>query len=357
MPTGGGLDATAYNQHHDDHGTIEEIYKATSGLYDTATITRRFEDVLNERFGAQILNDYRELFPSDWLKIIQKFEAKKCAFQDEETKIRLPGSFVSSVNDFRTPVLKRFATGEVKILDDEYLSISSRVMLSLFQPFTEAEKHRLRALLSKPQLSRVTTIFLIGGLADYCLFQGEVKNGFSGKYCVIVPSDAISVVLKGALMVAQATAEMKKRVAGTAYGVDCSRGFVRGKHPEEKKFFSSYGKAKCRDLFNCFVKETDYIKHGQKISVRYRPCEANETEIKYTFSAATTSNTIFVTDPGVTEIGSVVVHSPDTREGIDRDILVSMYFGGTEIVATAWDVVSGNRAQTTLDVSSFRVPV
>ena len=355
MPTGGGLDATTYNQH--DDGTIEEVYKATSGSYDKARITRRFEDVLSELFGAQMLNDYRELFPSDWLKIIQNFEAKKRVFQNEETKIRLPGSFVSSVNDFRTPALKRFATGEIKILDDEYLSISPRVMLSLFQRFTETVKHGLRALLSKPQLSRVTTIFLIGGLADCYLLQREVKKEFSGKYCVIVPSDAISVVLKGALMVAQAAAEMKKRVAGTACGVDCSREFLQGKHPGEKKFFTSYGKAKCRDLFNCIVKETDTIKYGQKISVRYRPREANETAIKYTFYAATTSDPIFVTDPGVTEIGSVVVHSPDTREGIDRDILVSMYFGGTEIVATAWDVVSGNRAQTTLDVSSFRVPV
>jgi len=101
------------------------------------------------------------------------------------------------------------------------------------------------------------------------------------------------------------------------------------------------------------VKETDTVKHGQKISVRYRPREANETEIRYTFYAAPASDTVFVTDPGVTDIGSLLVQSPDTRQGLDRDILVSMYFGGTEIITTAWDVTSGNRAQTTLDVSSL----
>ena len=101
------------------------------------------------------------------------------------------------------------------------------------------------------------------------------------------------------------------------------------------------------------MKETDTVKHGQIISVRYRPREANETEIRYTFYAAPTADTMFVTDPGVTEIGSLLVHSPDTKKGLDRDLLVSMYFGGTEIIATAWDVTSGNRAQTTLDVSSL----
>ncbi|KAL9960082.1 hypothetical protein ACROYT_G033487 [Oculina patagonica] len=351
---GGSLNVTAYEQHED--GTIDEIYKATCESYDTACITSQLEDVLNELFGAQLLDDYRQMFPSDWLKIMQDFEVKKRAFQNEETKIRLPGSFVSSVNDFYSPPIKRYGAGEVKILDDEYLCLIPKVMLSLFQPFIEEVKHNLRALLQKQQLSKATTMFIVGGYADCFLLQEEIKKEFSDEYCVIAPPNAISVVFKGALMVAQTTAATKERVIKTTYGVDCSRNFVSGKHPEEKMFVAN-GKSKCRDLFNCFVKESDTVKHGQKVSIRYRPREADETEIKYTFYAAATPDVMFVTDPGVTEIGSVVVHSPDTRQGLDRDILVSMSFGGTEIIATAWDVTSGNRAQTTLDVPYSRFQV
>ena len=59
--------------------------------------------------------------------------------------------------------------------------------------------------------------------------------------------------------------------------------------------------------------------------------------------------TQYVTEPGVTKIASLVVKSPDTRKGIYRDIEVSIYFGGTEITATAWDISSGHKVQTTLD--------
>lgn len=342
---------TVYEQHDDD--AIEEIYKETSNGFgaEMTCITRQFEDVLDELFGAQTLNDYRKLFPSDWLKIMQEFEAKKHAFQNGETKIFLPGSFVPSVNDFRSPSMKKYGEGEVKILDDEYLCLNPSVMLRLLQPFIGAVKHNLRSLLSKPQLSKVKTILMVGGCAN-SLLQEEIMKEFSGKYCVTVPRDGTDAVVKGAVMVALKTVATKRRVVGTTYGADCSRNFVRGRHPEDKKFLAN-GEEKCRDLFNCFVKETDTVKHGQKISARYRPREANETEIKYTFYAAPTADTMFVTDPGVTEIGNLLVHSPDTRQGLDRDLLVSMYFGGTEIIATAWDVTSGNRAQTTLDVSSL----
>lgn len=54
---------------------------------------------------------------------------------------------------------------------------------------------------------------------------------------------------------------MKRRVVGISYGVDCLRNFVWGKYLEGKKFLVN-GEEKCRDLFNCFVKEIDIVKYG-----------------------------------------------------------------------------------------------
>ena len=167
---------TAYEQH--DDGTIDEIYKATGGSYGVVRVSRRFEHLLEGVFGAQKLYEYRKMFPSDWLNIMEAFETKKRAFQNEETMIRLPGSFVSSVNDFRNPSMKSYGAGEVKILDDEYLCLSPSIMLELFKPFTEAVKHHLRAFVSKPKLSKVTTLYLVGGYADSLLLQEEIKKEF-----------------------------------------------------------------------------------------------------------------------------------------------------------------------------------
>lgn len=81
----------------------------------------------------------------------------------------------------------------------------------------------------------------------------------------------------------------------------------------------------------------------------YRPLYPDEKQIKYSFYAASNSSAMLVTDTGVKRIGSVVVQSPETWRGMDRELEVSMYFGGTEITATARDISSGNIAKTTLD--------
>ena len=114
--------------------------------------------------------------------------------------------------------------------------------------------------------------------------------------------------------------------------------------------FTAAGQEKCKDLFNCFVKKNNVVKRRKRIVITYRPLDPDETEIRYSFYAADTTDVLLVTEPGVTKIGSVVLQTPDTLKGLDRDIEVSLYFIGTDVIATARDVTSGNIAQTTLDV-------
>lgn len=47
------------------------------------------------------------------------------------------------------------------------------------------------------------------------------------------------------------------------YGAKCSRNFIEGFHPDEKKFVAD-GIEKCGDLFCCFVKEKQVVKVGEK---------------------------------------------------------------------------------------------
>ena len=134
----------------------------------------------------------------------------------------------------------------------------------------------------------------------------------------------------------------------TTYGAGCSRDFIHGVHPEDKKFIAD-GIEKCDDLFNLFVRENTSVRIGQNVTRTYIPLRAAEAEMTYNFYSASNPDTEFTTDPGVRKLGSVLVKSPDTWKGKDRKLEVSMYFGGTEITATARDVSSGNVAQTTID--------
>ena len=334
-----------------DDGTIKEIYKVTGGPYGGVKVNHQFKSLLDQIFGEQKLYDYRKQFPSDWLKLMNDFETKKRglrAIQQKETRIRLPRSFVSWINDALTVALKRYANGEIRILNDEFLCLSSKVMIKQFEPVLEAMKDHLRVLLSEPRLSRVTVMLLVGGFADSVLLQEEIKREFSGRCRVVIPRDASRAVVQGAVMFGKKPVKITQRVVSKTYGADCCRDFVRGIHPEEKKFVAN-GVEMCSDLFNCFVKENEIVKLGQRIKSIYRPLYPDEKQIKYSFYAANNPNALLVTDVGVKRIGSVVVQSPETWKGMDRELEVSLYFGGTEITATARDISSGNTAQTTLD--------
>ena len=165
---------------------------------------------------------------------------------------------------------------------------------------------------------------------------------------MIVPSDASIAVMQGAVMFGKKPNKITERVLTKTYGADCCRDFIKGVHPEKNKFLVN-GKEMCSDVFNCFVKENEIVKLGQRIKSMYRPLLPHERQITYSFYAADDPNALLITESGVKRIGRVAVQSPDTWKGMDRQLEVIMYFGGTEITAAARDISSGNTAQTTLN--------
>ena len=335
-----------------DDGTIKEIHKVTGGPYGGMYVNQRFESLLEELFSAQKLQTYRKQFPSDWLSLMNEFEAKKRGKRILDSSlminIRLPRSFASLVNQTRSPAMERYGEKEVKLKNNEYLSLSSKMMKKLFTPVVKSIKEHLKTMLRKPQLSKVQAMLLVGGFADSAFLQEEIKKEFSRRLKILIPRHATIAVVQGAVIFGKKPASITERVVSTTYGTNSVVNFIKGVHPEEKKFIVD-GIEKCHDVFSYFVKENKVVKLGQRITYTYRPLRASQTKMPLDFYVTSNPNTQFVTDPGLTKIGSVTVQSPDTWRGKDRKIEVSMYFGGTEITATAWDVSSGNKAQTTLD--------
>ena len=335
-----------------EDGNIKEIHKATGGPYGGIMVNQQFEALLDEFFGAHELQEYRKQHPSDWLCLMNEFEGKKRGERVLDTKvmtnIRLPRSFVSLANQSRSRAMARYGEKEIKLKNNEYLSLSSGVMKQLFAPVVEGIKRHLKTLQRESKLSKVQTMLLVGGFADSALLQKELKSEFSRKFRVLIPNHATIAVVEGAVIYGKKPSKITERVVSSTYGAGCSRNFIYGVHPEEKKFVVD-GIEKCRDLFNLFVRENMSVQIGQKITSTYTPLRASNTNIIFSFYAASNPDAQYTTDPGMTKIGSVTVQSPDTWRGKDREIEVSMYFGRTEITASAKDVSSGNVARTILD--------
>ena len=185
--------------------------------------------------------------------------------------------------------------------------------------------------------------------ADSALLQSELKNEFSRKYRVMVPQSASIAVVQGPVMYGKQPLKISARIASVTYGADCSSNFQAGVHLESKKFYNVEGIAKCSNLFNLFITEGQEVKEGQKVSKTYTPLYGNSNHIKFCFFASDRVDVTYVTEPGVVRIGKVTVQSPHVYKGKNRDIAVSLYFGGTEITVSARDISSGNVEKVKLE--------
>ena len=334
------------------NGSIKEVHKVTGGPYGGIRVNQQFESLLEELFGEQNVGRYRHEYRSDWLTLKNDFEAKKRGERilesELKTNIRLPRSFVSMASKNQTKAMYSYGSSNVKLKNGEYLALSSGMMKNLFESTVNHIKDHLKTLLQQPELSKVNILLLVGGFADSLLLQREIKSAFSESCKILVPNRASEVVVKGAVLFGKNPGRITERVVTTTYGADCVRDFIHGVHPEEKKF-SADDVEKCNNLFNLFVRENATVRLGQKITSTYAPLLANDTEIHINFYSTTNPDSQFVTDPGMKKLGSVMVVSPDTWRGKNREIEVSMEFGWTEITATARDVSSGNVTQTKID--------
>ena len=348
--SGGTLDVTVHAIQGD--GTIKEIHKVTGGAYGGIKVNQQFETLLTELFGEETLKDYRQSHPSDWLTLMNEFEAKKRGERvlDEDVMInlRLTRSFATLVNNSQSRAMARYESRKIQLKNNEYLALSSDMMRELFSPTLQRIKDHLKGLLQDRKLANVKTMLLVGGFADSGLLQKKLKSIFSKSVKVLIPNNASIAVVQGAVLFGKKPDKITQRIVATTYGAGCSRNFIHGGHPESKKFIVD-GVEKCQDLFHLFVKENSAVKIGEKVTCTYTPLQANDTNITFNFYSSSNPDSHFVTDIGMKKVGSFMVLSPDTWRGKNREIEVSMYFGRTEITASARDVSSGNTAQTTID--------
>lgn len=353
---GGTLDVTAHEILA--NGNVKEIHQVTGGPYGGIKVDEEFVSLLERFFGTALVQTFRTNYPAEWLEMMNEFEMKKRgrrAFEGETTRIRIPRAFASLVSEYREPnLVRRFssscATDDVQFIRNEYFCVSSAAMRKLFQPVLNGILNHLKNLLQYPVLQGLQFFFLVGGFAESEILQEAIKKKFSTRCRILVPNDASIAVMQGAVMFGQKPNIIDSRIMSTTYGFDTNHPFNNEVHPIEKRHVVE-GVAWCKDCFVVLVKEDEIVKVGEKRSFpNYRPLKGNQTSCQFNFYNSTNPAAKFTTDAAVgPSIGKVVVESPDTSKGTDRNVDVCVKFGGTEIEVTAIDKTSGKTATAYLD--------
>ena len=355
------MDVTAHEIAEGD--TIKEIYHATGGDYGGTKVDKEFAVLLEKIFGKVFMDEFRRSHPSDWLELMNDFEVKKRServMTGELTRIRLPANFINLLrhenggdfnNIIRQNLWPQYKIEEVKISKD-YLCLGPNIVKHFFEPAIESIVRHLKKLLKQNALRDIKLLFLVGGFSESPLLQARIREEFESQYSILIPRDAQTAVVKGAVMFGKRPNIVVERCLSETYGTDCCQSFEPGVHRFEKLRFIE-GKPKCFDIFAVLARENEKVKIGEsKKTSSFKPVRKDQTRIGFSFFTSSNPDVVYITDAGVRKLpGYITVESPNTSKGTDRSIELRLFFG-TEIKVVGVDLETGNEASTYIDFLS-----
>ena len=313
-------------------------------------------------FGDEFIRSFKEQFPHDWQVIMNRFEEQKKAEEDvdnDEISIALPLNFIKSCNhdigedDAINERIQRFFRENVSV-SSGYLNITMGVLGDLHRPIVTKIVEEMKKLLTKQSLQDVKTIFFVGGFSEDQFLRKEISRRFSDKR-ILIPPDPHLAIICGAVEFAKEPRLLRARVMGKTYGVGVYAKFNPEKHPLEKRKIRGE-KLYCCDIFYTLAKKGERIGIDEKKTYTFSPVDPDATKIPFKFYSTEKNDTQFVTDPGVvSENVEILITSPDTAKGCDRELRLEVKFGGTETKVQVIDVESGNVKMACLQLVSTSV--
>lgn len=348
------MDVTAHEVGDDDN--IKEIYHATGGDYGGTKVDNEFQDLLDKIFGKNFMDDFRRSHPSDSLELMNDFEVKKRAdrvMKGEVTRIRLPANFINFLRhengqDDNSIIRPYYKVDDVKISKD-YLCLGSAIVRSLFDPAIASIVNHLKKLLKQNALRGIKILFLVGGFSESPLLQARIKEEFKSTYSILIPQDAQTAVVKGAVMFGKRPHIVVERCLSETYGTKCYDAFDWDLDKEEYLEWID-DVAMCKNIFSVLARENEIVKIGQcKTSSKYHPVRPKQKQVSFKFFTSSNPDVRYTTDHGVRQLpGYIHLSSPDTSKGTNRSIELRLYFE-TEIKVVGVDLETGNEASTYID--------
>ena len=350
---GGTVDLTIHQL--EEHGRLQELYKATGGAWGSMGVDYQFELLLLDIFGEKFLLDFVRSKPVSWLELLSLFETKKRGFSPHKqfsVNISLPFAFIEFYREKTgksvEKTITRYKDSGVQWSHQGMLRLLPPVMMKLFEPVVSAIIHHIQELLLVPKLSDIEYLFLVGGFAESAVLQDAIRNAFRSRMRVIIPQDVSLSILKGAVLYGHDPTLVHIRRSALTYGVGCLNKFDPERDPHEKKVVKD-GVEWCTGVFDGFVFCDQAVSLGHVVTRTYSPAQAGQRSTVITLFASEKETVYYVSDPGCWRVAELRLDMPDTTGGKQRKLSMSMIFGDTEISVEAMDMTSGQTAHAHID--------
>lgn len=296
---------------------------------------QNFFKLLSEIFGQHSLDEFKKKEMYDYMELMREWEMKKMSITpDEETFVivRIPSvlkEYCANLSGLSLADLVRRSGYEnkIEVKRGDKLKISASLLCSCFNKPIDSLIEHVKILFQDPKLANVSTILLVGGMAESNVVQNAFRTQFPDK-TVLIPSDASLAVLKGAAMFGHSKRYILSRIARYTYGVGVKREFDPKLHDAAKSVRNKekdwvYG-------FEAFVRKgTDILANNTITKEGFSFPKDGSGRIKIYKSSE--SFPVHIQDPGCEKIGELVL----PKERKFKSLSITFVFGETEILVLA----------------------
>ncbi|XP_014674044.1 PREDICTED: heat shock 70 kDa protein 12A-like isoform X2 [Priapulus caudatus] len=352
---GGTVDLTVHEMGR-KHAHLKELYKATGGPHGSVGVDIAFLKLLNDIFGVECMNQFREKRPASFVDLMIAFESRKrntSPFKDNPLNVSLPFSFIDFYKKAKghhiEAAIRKYGDKDVSWSSQGMLRLMPSAMKRLFQPTVDHIKQHVGDALNNPSVRDITYLFLVGGFAESLILQQEVRKAFGHILKVIIPQDVSLSILKGAVLFGLDPTVVNVRRCRFTYGVGVLNRFDPAKHPENKRVVKD-GVTWCADIFDKFVVTGQSVGIGDVVMRKYAPARCNQSTSVIHIYSSETEDPQFLSDPGTHHCGTLTLDLSSTASHTFRhEIQVRMTFGDTEIKVNAVNMATGKTVKSSID--------
>jgi molecular chaperone DnaK (HSP70) len=350
---GGTVDITAYEVVKDG---LKELISGGGGAFGSTYIDKDFFQYLKTRITPEALELFHDTEPLDFIELMSTWERLKCNYDhrknDQVMYFGIQAKLWKMLNREFPESLERLRT--IQGGEDELIHLSRETILSLFTPTLDRLVESVREQFAKLDAQGCNIIFLVGGFSKSPLLQQRIADAFGARVDkIIIPPEPSAAILEGTVAFGLNPSVIRARRSRLTYGCGIEVVYDPKIDPVGKRVErADKNKVNCEDRFEVLVRAGEVVPVGHKLTRRYNPLANKQTNLKLPFYATRKMNPRYTDEEGVENIGMIEISLPDTREGVNRVVEVTLHFGETEIQISAKDMNTGGRRDAALRFSS-----
>uniref|UniRef100_A0A3Q2UWA9 Heat shock protein family A (Hsp70) member 12A.1 n=1 Tax=Haplochromis burtoni TaxID=8153 RepID=A0A3Q2UWA9_HAPBU len=312
---GGTIDITVHEVL--EGGALKELHKASGNDLGGQTVDKKFKEFLREIFSDRLWDEYEKKHPGEMQKMMYDISVLK-ENDDDDVDISCQYNLGEMAKE-QQKIEKFFESLRGVSWNEGSIKISKEKVRSFFAESLNGITKSLREILKKG--FTIKYILLVGGYSQSLILRQHITNQFSDQCKVLCPSHPQEAIMKGAVMFGRNPALVASRISAFTYGVSLSLRFDASKHRADKRYTNKEGEW-CDGIFCVLVKENEEVGWDKTSEYSCTPIERDQTAITFAFyrTERNIQGLMYVDEWGVEKIGSIILESPVTARGMNREI-------------------------------------